>query len=82
LENSKDKIDEMEKSGIYKIVCAICRAFYIGLSKRRIGIRYEDHLENGEEHELAPSTLIKEINKHQFLDGAPPIESPLSNLIK
>jgi hypothetical protein len=30
LENSKDKIDEMEKSGIYKIVCAICRAFYIG----------------------------------------------------
>jgi hypothetical protein len=54
-----------------------------------------------EEHELGPSTLIKEINKPQFLDaaeslficihrenencvnkGAPPIESPLFNLIK
>jgi hypothetical protein len=44
LGNLKDKIDEMEKSGIYKIVCAICRAFYIGQSKRRVGIRYEDHL--------------------------------------
>jgi hypothetical protein len=70
----EEKIDEMEKSGIYKIVCAISRAFYIGQFKRRIGIRYEDHLgyvENGlrnsaiaehaiwEDHELGATTLIK-----------------------
>jgi hypothetical protein len=59
LGNLKDKIDEMEKSGIYKILCAICRAFYIGQSKRRIGIRYEDHLE--EPNQLSYKTTLENI---------------------
>jgi hypothetical protein len=41
----KDKeTDQEKKSGIYLLKCADCDAAYIGLSKRRIGVRKKEHI--------------------------------------
>jgi hypothetical protein len=41
----KDKeMDDEKKSGIYLLKCADCDAAYIGLSKRRIGVRKKEHV--------------------------------------
>lgn len=41
--NNKDKIDKLEKSGVYKIHCSDCEAVYIGQSGRSIKNRLKEH---------------------------------------
>jgi hypothetical protein len=76
----------LEKSGIYRINCKKCRAFYIGQSKRRVGKRTKDHHgyikasllgKSGiadhclmEGHQIGETLLIREITKPHKLDAA------------
>lgn len=43
LGSTKDKIDNLQKSGIYKIVCGDCGKVYIGQTRREVQIRFEEH---------------------------------------
>lgn len=43
LGNTKDKIPDNQKSGIYTIKCNDCEQVYIGQSRRAIEIRYKEH---------------------------------------
>ena len=43
LGNPKDKLEEHQKSGIYKIQCSQCPKIYIGQTKRDILTRYKEH---------------------------------------
>lgn len=44
LTNTKDKIPEQQKSGIYKISCNECSAIYIGQTRRNILQRFKEHI--------------------------------------
>lgn len=44
LGNTKDKIDNLNKSGIYKISCNDCDKIYIGQTKRSINTRFKEHV--------------------------------------
>lgn len=43
LYNPKDKIDKFKKTGVYKLSCPDCNAFYVGQTGRSFEIRYKDH---------------------------------------
>lgn len=43
LGNPKDKCEDHQKSGIYKILCEFCDKIYIGQSRRKIITRYKEH---------------------------------------
>lgn len=43
LGNTKDKCDEHQQSGIYKILCDFCSKIYIGQTRRNILTRYKEH---------------------------------------
>lgn len=42
--NNKDPIPKHEKSGIYQIKCKTCSKSYIGQSRRKVKIRWKEHL--------------------------------------
>lgn len=42
--NTKDKEDKLSHSGIYKLSCSDCPAFYIGKTARNVNIRVKEHL--------------------------------------
>lgn len=44
LGNPKDKVETLEKSGIYEIKCSHCNRKYVGQTKRSIQIRFKEHL--------------------------------------
>lgn len=44
LVNSKDKIDHLSKSGIYKLNCNTCNSTYIGRTCRPLKTRIQEHL--------------------------------------
>ncbi|XP_044761991.1 uncharacterized protein LOC123319194 [Coccinella septempunctata] len=46
LVNNKPKKNNAKKSGIYKINCDNCPAFYIGMTTRAAGIRFNEHVKN------------------------------------
>ena len=46
LNNSKDKIDKLQHSGVYRMECDTCSASYIGETGRSINIRIDEHLKN------------------------------------
>lgn len=41
--NNRDKIDFMDRSGVYRIQCDDCQAIYIGETGRRLGTRINEH---------------------------------------
>lgn len=41
--NAKDKTEPLKKSGVYKLTCPECNAFYIGQTGRSFEIRYKEH---------------------------------------
>ena len=84
--STKDKnIDELAKSGIYQLSCADCDAIYIGQTKRNIGIRRNEHIndcfkpENPESamayhcitksHSIRNVSLLKEVHDTYKLDS-------------
>ena len=44
LGNPKDKVDTLEKSGIYEISCNDCDKTYIGQTRRPIKTRFKEHI--------------------------------------
>ena len=39
-----DKIDKLDKSGVYKLTCHDCDAFYINQTSRSFKTRYSEHV--------------------------------------
>ena len=76
--DGKDKIPNLQKSGIYKIPCQNCNLCYIGQTKRNLLVRYKEHLGNikfkrieksplaehfwNESHDFDEPILLKQIN--------------------
>jgi hypothetical protein len=46
LNNGKDKINNKNKSGIYKLKCEECHSVYIGQTGRNFETRYQEHIRN------------------------------------
>ena len=44
ISNKIDKIDKLDKSGVYKLTCQDCDAFYIGQTGRSFKTRYSEHV--------------------------------------
>ncbi|XP_045779584.1 uncharacterized protein LOC123877124 [Maniola jurtina] len=42
--NGKDKLNNKQKSGIYKLECSDCKATYVGQTGRKFETRYKEHL--------------------------------------
>ena len=62
LNNQLEKIDKMEKSGIYKIKCGDCNHVYIGQSGRNINIRIKEHFDLGKPSQVADH--MRDCNHH------------------
>ena len=59
LVNPKDKTDKKDKCGtIYNIPCSSCDDFYIGETKRKLGVRYNEHSKSDKE-----SAVLEHIKK-------------------
>jgi len=90
LGNTKDKVNETEKSGIYQIQCENCEKCYIGQTRRNIGIRFKEHIRNiknqetnkspiaehvlEENHNIQTIQLLKQVNNYQELNIREAIE--------
>lgn len=46
LVNNKPKIKTEQKSGVYKIECEDCQAYYVGMTTRSASIRFSEHVKN------------------------------------
>lgn len=44
LVNTKDRVDQFSKSGVYSLFCDDCPAVYVGQSGRRISTRIGEHV--------------------------------------
>ena len=44
LGNPKDKLDDLQKSGVYLIGCKDCDLDYVGKTERKLKIRFEEHV--------------------------------------
>ena len=62
LVNSKDKLDKLSKSGIYKLSCQNCNSTYIGRTCRPLKTRINEHLNRASS---AFGTHLKDFN-HNF----------------
>lgn len=43
LQNNKDKMDKLTKSGVYRLSCGDCEGVYIGQTGRNFKIRKQEH---------------------------------------
>lgn len=84
LGNTKDKVENYKKSGIYAALCADCDRVYIGQCCRSCELRFGEHYkplyENlsgvstaadhmiENDHDFAGFRLLKEVNKSSHLD--------------
>jgi predicted GIY-YIG superfamily endonuclease len=64
LGNSKDKIDILEKSGIYQIKCQGCDAVYIGQTRRNATTRFKKHFRNIRYNRPQLSSVANHILEH------------------
>lgn len=85
LGNTKDKVEDHKKSGIYAVLCADCDSVYIGQCCRACEKRFSEHYKPYHDrqfgrstpadhmlenhHEFAGFRLLKEVNKPQYLDA-------------
>lgn len=44
LGNPKDKIHDLEKSGIYEVSCTDCDKKYVGQTRRSLQVRFKEHM--------------------------------------
>jgi hypothetical protein len=57
----KDKIDILEKSGIYQIKCQGCDAVYIGQTRRNATARFKEYLRNIKYNRLELSSVANHV---------------------
>lgn len=60
LGNSKEKLDKMQKSGIYSIECGECETIYVGQTGRTLKTRAAEHMKNAK----SPINHHMKFNKH------------------
>ena len=77
LGNTKDKIDEHERSGIYEINCSGCDKKYIGQTKRPIVTRFKEHIAHFRFNRPEKSAVAQHI-----LETSHPIELKNLKLIR
>lgn len=53
--NNKDKVKDIDKSGIYKMKCEICLKFYVIQTSRSCQCRWEEHMKAIEKEDLRSS---------------------------
>ncbi|XP_071050947.1 uncharacterized protein [Onthophagus taurus] len=46
LVNCKHKFEKLQLNGVYKILCKVCNATYIGQTGRNLKVRFKEHLKN------------------------------------
>ena len=65
--NSKEKIDPLSKSGVYKLTCEDCDSIYIGQTGRDFGTRYKEHIRSWKNNKPDESHFAKHLldNNHQ-----------------
>lgn len=56
LGSTKDPVDKMSKSGVYRIVCPHCSKIYIGQTRRNLETRLKEHVREAERARKKPST--------------------------
>jgi hypothetical protein len=64
LENSKDKPETLEKSGIYQIKCEGFNAQYIGQTRRRTATRFSKHFRHIRYNHPNLSSVAKHVLEH------------------
>ena len=95
--NTKDKLQENQKSGIYSIQCMDCDKCYVEQIRRNIGIRFKEHLRNiknqeneksplaahvlGTNHNVNSIKLLKQVNNSQELNAREAIKMTKNNLL-
>ena len=69
----ENKLDQHDKNGIYKIKCPDCNKYYIGQTKKKLKIRYSQHLNAFKKPNRYKSNLATHSinNNHMF----PPINN-------
>ena len=61
--HNKDKLNTLDKAGVYKLNCNDCDAYYIGKSERNFKVRIDEHLDNS--HNYLLKDHLNEFN-HRF----------------
>lgn len=70
LKSTKDPIEEMAKSGIYRITCTDCPKTYIGQTRRRMETRLQEHLREAEVARRKNSTNFRsKVAEHIVLEN-------------
>ncbi|CAG9818791.1 unnamed protein product [Phaedon cochleariae] len=64
LGNPKDKVDTLEKSGIYEISCNDCDKTYIGQTRRPIKTRFKEHIAHLKYGRLDKSCVAEHMFNH------------------
>ena len=62
--NSKEKIDQLSKSGIYKLSCNDCDCIYIGQTGRDFSTRYKEHIRSWKNNRPNDSHFAKHLLEH------------------
>ena len=62
--NAKDKIQKVDKNGVYQLNCGTCNAVYIGETGRRVKERISEHITNKDDHSQFGKHL--KFHKHKF----------------
>jgi hypothetical protein len=68
LGNPKDKIEEHQKSGIYRILCQICSKTYFGQSRRAILTRYKEHCSHIKYNRPTKSAVAEHVLKENHFN--------------
>lgn len=63
--STKDKISDNLKSGVYAVVCNVCKRRYIGQTKRSLAMRYKEHCACAKKKNLRESAFAKHVVENQ-----------------
>ena len=79
--NPKDKVQPLEKSGIYEISCKNCNQKYIGQTRRSISTRFKEHMANLKHNRIEKSSVAQHIfeNDHNIDHSNVKLIRPISN---
>lgn len=59
LGSTKDKLDELDKSGIYEIACSDCDHIYIGKTSRNLKTRFKEHIGHAKHNNPLKSSVAQ-----------------------